>query len=301
MKLKPFKGPGSTPSRRRFWDTVTQAVIASQKVAGQNVTVDEHPGKGSVINVPDSHRGQGTGTGTGACCTDGECSILSESDCVAGGGNFMGVGTTCDDVDCTQGACCLDGDCSITTASGCAAIGGTYQGDDTTCDPNPCVACHETIRVDMDICFTRVNITCCLLTVMESVTFDLILIDGCPIDYETSGIKYTTSGALLTTAMMVHRSPYPDGCDPDLNCSTLFNVADAFVDIGSLGLFWDAGSMEWSFQPTLHFPHPPAGFSAPSSTFTGDPVGQFFNVTSGDPCPSGDENSLDITTTFSLP
>ncbi len=56
MNLKPFTGPGSTPSRRRFWDKVTQAVIASQKVAGRFVTVDEHPGKGTVINVADNRR-----------------------------------------------------------------------------------------------------------------------------------------------------------------------------------------------------------------------------------------------------
>ncbi len=146
MNLKPFKGSGSTPSRRAFWDTVTQAVIASQKVAGQNVTVDEHPRMGTIINIPDSHRGQGTGTGTGACCTDGECSILSESDCIDGGGNFLGNGTTCDDVDCTMGACCLDGDCTITTPDGCA---GTYQGDGTTCEDVDCgtatsgACCHS--------------------------------------------------------------------------------------------------------------------------------------------------------------
>ncbi len=54
MNLAPFKGPGSTPSRRRFWDEVTNAVNASQKVAGRFVTVDEFPGKGSVINVADT-------------------------------------------------------------------------------------------------------------------------------------------------------------------------------------------------------------------------------------------------------
>ncbi len=100
MNLKPFKGPGSTPSRRRFWDTVTQAVITSRKVAGRNVTVDEHPGKGTIINVPDGNRGRGGGGVTGACC----------------------IGT----------------DCSITTEAACIEAGGTYQGDGTVCVPNPC-------------------------------------------------------------------------------------------------------------------------------------------------------------------
>ncbi len=54
MNLKPFTGPGSTPSRRRFWDNVTKAVIASQKLAGRFVTIDEHPGKGTIVNVADT-------------------------------------------------------------------------------------------------------------------------------------------------------------------------------------------------------------------------------------------------------
>jgi len=51
VNLKPFTGPGSTASRRSFWDKVTAAVNASQKVPGSNVSVDEHPGMGTVINV----------------------------------------------------------------------------------------------------------------------------------------------------------------------------------------------------------------------------------------------------------
>jgi hypothetical protein len=51
MNLPKFTGPGSTPIRRRFWDQIAQTVIASRKVQGRNVTVSEHPGKGTVINV----------------------------------------------------------------------------------------------------------------------------------------------------------------------------------------------------------------------------------------------------------
>ncbi len=61
MNLESFSGEGSTPSRRRFWDKVTQAVIASQKIAGKNVTCDEHQGTGTVVNVADNRRP------TGAC------------------------------------------------------------------------------------------------------------------------------------------------------------------------------------------------------------------------------------------
>ncbi len=140
MNLAPFTGPGSTPSRRRFWDQVTQAVIASQKVAGRFVTVDEHPGKGSVINVANTSSRRPTPPVTsGACCIDGECSILSESDCTDGGGNYLGVGSTCDDVDCTTGVCCFDADCYdiFPTQEECEGEGGIFYGG-TTCDPNPC-------------------------------------------------------------------------------------------------------------------------------------------------------------------
>ncbi len=59
MNLDSFTGPGSTPSRRRFWDKVTQSVIASQKVAGKNVSVDEHQGYGTIISVNPQRQGGG--------------------------------------------------------------------------------------------------------------------------------------------------------------------------------------------------------------------------------------------------
>ncbi len=62
MNLESFTGPGSTPSRRRFWDKVTQALNASQKVEGRNVSVDEHQGMGTLINVT-----RGRSTAAGVC------------------------------------------------------------------------------------------------------------------------------------------------------------------------------------------------------------------------------------------
>ncbi len=142
MKLKPFTGPGSTPSRRRFWDNVTQAVIASEKLAGRFVTVDEHPGKGTVINVADSstRRGGGPPSTTGACCDDeGNCTITTEGECT---GIFQGIGVPCDPNPC-QGCCCgipfcdeglvvCDSDpgsefiTGISTLAGCNAVGGRF-------------------------------------------------------------------------------------------------------------------------------------------------------------------------------
>ncbi len=53
MNLDKFTGSGSTPSRRRFWDKVQQAVMASRKTQGRNASVDEQEGQGTVISFPD--------------------------------------------------------------------------------------------------------------------------------------------------------------------------------------------------------------------------------------------------------
>ncbi len=132
MNLDKFTGPGSTPSRRRFWDKVQELVMASQKMPGRNASVDERRGKGTIITFPDQTP---SAPQMGGCCVDGDCSITTESDCSDAGGNYLGNSSTCDDVDCTQGACCKDGDCSITTSEDCD---GTYQGDGTTCDDVDC-------------------------------------------------------------------------------------------------------------------------------------------------------------------
>jgi hypothetical protein len=61
--LKPFSGSGSTPKRKRFWNQLHAAVLSARKLPGRHVSVDEHPGKGSVINVYDTsaRRGQPAG------------------------------------------------------------------------------------------------------------------------------------------------------------------------------------------------------------------------------------------------
>ncbi len=142
MKLEPFTGPGSTPSRRRFWDKVTQVVIASQKVAGDNVSVDEHQGAGTIINVPFPERGRAPAP-IGACCyDDGTCDDLTEADCNDAGGNWQGSDTPCSEGLCV-GVCCEESGCvDGSTPDSCAADGGTWVDFQTTCadDPNPCAA-----------------------------------------------------------------------------------------------------------------------------------------------------------------
>ncbi len=108
MNLEPFTGPGSTPSRRRVWDKIREAVIAFQKLAGNQISVDVHDGYGSVISIASQSPGRsGTPHGTagevGACCIGDECTITSELEC---GGVWQGLGTTCDPNPCVLPACC---------------------------------------------------------------------------------------------------------------------------------------------------------------------------------------------------
>ncbi len=103
MNLDSFTGPGSTPSRRRFWDKITSAVNASQKVQGDNVSVDEHEGMGTLINVSNSNRRSIPSGATGACCIGTDCSVLSAADCATAGGVYQGDGVPCD-----PNPCCSD-------------------------------------------------------------------------------------------------------------------------------------------------------------------------------------------------
>ncbi len=139
MNLESFTGPGSTPSRRRFWDQVAAAVNASQKVQGDNVSVEEHQGMGTIINVPLTNRRPNPSGTTGACCISGECSILSSDDCTAAGGYYAGNGTACEDDPCAEIGCCyydLSNQCVTTTSEICAGIpGSSFVAADHFCWP----------------------------------------------------------------------------------------------------------------------------------------------------------------------
>jgi hypothetical protein len=148
MLLPPFTGPGSTPVRRSFWSDAFAAVMGSRKIAGRHVTVDEHPGKGSIINV------ERRAIAIGACCIGEDCSILSEADCIAAGGTYQGDGTDCDPNPClppTTGACCqTDDTCDDgLSQSECEAGGGTFHPGQT-CSEIECFgagcACPPGIR-----------------------------------------------------------------------------------------------------------------------------------------------------------
>jgi hypothetical protein len=154
MKLEPFTDSGSTPKRRRFWNEVRAAVISSTKLAGRHVSVDEHPGKGSVINVYDTsarRTGPAPPIGGACCCIDvggsvcqdGSTGITTEADCITYCGAMTPLwspGATCYPTtgsDCA-GACCIGGVCYCASEANCISGGGLYLGDGTICDPFPC-------------------------------------------------------------------------------------------------------------------------------------------------------------------
>src|SRR6266446_6843077 len=65
MKNEPPPQSGSTDSRRTFWNKAIASVMAAQKTAGRHVTVSEHKGMGTFINVADTSARR---AGGGAVC-----------------------------------------------------------------------------------------------------------------------------------------------------------------------------------------------------------------------------------------
>lgn len=146
VKTPRFEGPFKWSALRQRLLSLREDVQSIRKLAGRNVTVDEYPGQGSVINISDTsaRRPTGGGGGVGACCyDDGTCDDLSETDCTDAGGNWQGEDTTCDDTGVCVGACCEgeDGTTCVdnSTPDSCAADGGTWTDFGITCDSSPCV------------------------------------------------------------------------------------------------------------------------------------------------------------------
>ncbi len=144
MNLDSFAGPGSTPSRRRFWDKITQAVNASQKIAGKNVAVDVYQGYGSLINVVPQRQGSGP-TPTGACCFSDVCEVRTEAECIGAEGVYQGDGIPCDPSPCCTtctplvvGPPCTDLDGNFWTIQNCD---GSCSGEMFT-DPSTSFMTH---------------------------------------------------------------------------------------------------------------------------------------------------------------
>jgi hypothetical protein len=68
-------GHNPFPPRWEKWLSATRrAILSAQPQAGRHVTIDEHPGKGTVINVDDTSTRRPTGGGCSGCMLpDGDC------------------------------------------------------------------------------------------------------------------------------------------------------------------------------------------------------------------------------------
>lgn len=146
MRLRPFRGRGSTVPRRIFWDKLVAQINSLQKIAGRNVSIYEHKGKGTVINIDRCCQGA-----AGACCISGICGEgYTQADCEFVGGVYQGDGTDCGPPDpCHVGACC-DPDTDICTEGSnledCTGGGGVYLGNGSTCDGVDCGCCPVLAR-----------------------------------------------------------------------------------------------------------------------------------------------------------
>ncbi len=211
MNLDSFTGPGSTPSRRRFWDKVTQAVNASQKVQGDNVSVQEFQGYGTLINTG-SNRGR-PGPNEGACCDGTDCTISTEADCT---GTFQGVGTVCDPNPCGGGgACCVSGSCSIVAdVTSCTDLGGVYFGDGSICEDESCC----------DVCSSALDAALC-------VDDDGNCWTGVDTGSGCTGIQIPCDGTVRARTELFRCCP-SDGCDTnETGHQTLDPVTCEFDDV----------------------------------------------------------------------
>lgn len=78
---------------------------------------------------------------TGACCTGGDCAVVSAAACAGMSGEYQGDATDCSVNPCgpVLGACCLNaGTCQTLTAVDCESVDGVYQGDGAACTGDLC-------------------------------------------------------------------------------------------------------------------------------------------------------------------
>jgi hypothetical protein len=240
MNLKPFKGPGSTPARRHFWEQARAAVLSATKLAGHHVSVDEHPGKGTVINV--ARRGGGESTGTGACCVgvgfwygscfDGYTRAECEDDPEVQGVWHQGKACEADAVDCVF-ACCYGGACTEETERHCADIGGRFLGLGVFCDDDPPPDCGHGACCEAGVCN---------LTTSAGECFGTYLGDGTTCDpnpcqgaccYEDGTCATTTSAECDGTFLGVGITCEENTCETgELCCPGGFDPLPGFSGIG---------------------------------------------------------------------
>ena len=231
LKIEKFSGPGSTPSRRRFWDNVADAVASCRKLPGKNISVTEYD-SGSLIDVnPQRAKNQGPVTPTGACCIDSGCTIKTEAECLEDGGEYQGDGTTCSPNPC-PGVCCHgEGghECEMVSEAECEADGGTFLGPGD-CDSNPCCICgsDEEFTVTLSVrCVGSASLDGC----------DVNCSNG-PWDFYTADVGPVTKNICSADQYLLtdfdHGTAGCDG-DPTLNCGAKFHVSRTGVTFTETG------------------------------------------------------------------
>jgi hypothetical protein len=215
------KDQGYNPFPRR-WDrwlsAVREGILSAQPQAGRNVSTDEHPGKGTVINVA---RRPGPAMPT--------------------------AGT---------GACCIGEECSITTEAACTDAGGIYHGDDTDCEPNPCLCVISSIRAQGSItgAFCDDTYGCTFDTTwVGDVNFDSTTLctggtihtvhgfaGGC--DTFATIISYDVD-VTLTTSLVTSASTMSTACGP-----VFVNQSSPFTGLGTYFFSeFTAGGLSWDW------------------------------------------------------
>ncbi len=192
------------------------------------------------------------GLGTGACCLNGQCSIVTESECLNAGGEFFGVGSVCQ-----PGLCNVCGP----GAGPCDQANGTPGCDDVKCcelicaqDPFCCENTWDQICADSAIkqCFKEPTGACCV---------DNECVIATQADCFNAGGKYFGDGSACSPDLCAPPNPCGPGAGPcdipngtpgcdDVACCKLICSQDPFC----CDVEWDQicadAAIEQCFAPT---------------------------------------------------
>ena len=185
---------------------------------------------------------------TGACCVNGNCSIMTQTACTKAGGTYLGNNSTCTATSC-NGACCVPStqQCVNTSQSTCALAGGTFHAN-TNCTTFVCfplgACCLENGQCSagpmspaqcaaLGGTFAGNNTTCATANCQPPIGACCFGTGCAPTVTQAScaalGGTWAGPNSLCTTAFIC---PY---CPADINHSGVVNVDDLLAVIGAWG------------------------------------------------------------------